>query len=171
MRTVELVLDPDLDDVVRGVWERLRQAGLRSLATHTHVTNRPHLTLVAADALTPAAEIVPALPLEAELDGLIFLGKAVAWRVVLTDELRDLHATVWHALDGTRRNPLHAPEAWVPHISLALNAPDHAAYDAELAGLGVARGRFAAARSYDSVTRTVTTLRAGPPDPRPAPAP
>ncbi len=48
MRTVELLLDPGLDQGVRDLWDRLRDAGLPSLAAHPHPTNRPHLTVITA---------------------------------------------------------------------------------------------------------------------------
>ena len=159
MHTVELTVDPALDGLVRSVWQRLHAAGLPSLATHRHPTNRPHLTLAAADRLTPEVTTALArLPIEAVLDGLIFFERAVVWRVVPTDALRDLQAEVWRALAGTERNPQHAPDSWVPHVSLALRAKDHARFAAELRELPAARGSFVQARTYDSQTRTVTAL-------------
>jgi 2'-5' RNA ligase len=159
MHTVELTLDPALDGQVRSVWQRLHAADLPSLATHRHPTNQPHLTLAAADRLTPEVTTALAgLPVEAVLDGLIFFARAVVWRVEATDALRDLQAEVWRALTGTERNPQHAPGAWTPHVSLALRAKDHSRYAAELRDLPVARGRFVQARTYDSATRTVTAL-------------
>ncbi|GAA3903852.1 2'-5' RNA ligase family protein [Actinoplanes auranticolor] len=159
MHTVELTVDDALDAQVRSVWQRLHAAGLPSLATHRHPTNRPHLTLAAADRLTPEVTgALAGLPVEAVLDGLIFFERAVVWRVMATDALRDLQAEVWRALTGTERNPQHAPGSWVPHVSLALRARDHARYAAELGDLPVARGRFVQARTYDSQTRTVTEV-------------
>jgi hypothetical protein len=159
MHTVELLVDDNLDGLVRSVWQRLHVAGLPSLATHQHATNRPHLTLAAADRLTPEVTTALAgLPVEAVLDGLIFFERAVVWRVTPTDALRDLHTRVWHALEGTDRNPQHAPERWVPHVSLALRAKDQSRYAAELRDLPIARGSFGRARTYDSGTRTVSDL-------------
>jgi hypothetical protein len=156
MRTVELVVDPGLDDLVRAVWRRLHAAGLPSLATHTHPTNRPHLTLAAAQRLTPeVGAALAGLPVPAELDRVVCFERTVVWRVVLTDALRELHAEVWRALGDTARNPLHAPGSWVPHVSLALRAKDVARYEAELRDLPAARGSFVRARTYDSQTRTV----------------
>ena len=164
MHTVELLLDPALDEAVRAVWQRLHDAGLPSLADHGHPTNRPHLTLAAADRLTPeAAAVLTGLPVEAELDGLIFFERAVVWRVTRTDALSDLHARMWRVLEGTARSPLHAPDSWVPHVSLALRAGDQPRYAAELRDLPVARGSFPQARTYDSATRTVTSLSCPPP--------
>jgi hypothetical protein len=159
MHTVELLVDPALDALIRSVWQRLHAAGLPSLATHRHPTNRPHLTLAAADRLTPeVGAALAGLPVEAELDGLIFFERAVVWRVTLTEALSDLHTQVWHALDDTERNPQHAPGRWEPHVSLALRAQDQSRYAAELRDLPAARGSFLRARTYDSGTRTVTEL-------------
>ncbi len=152
MRTVELLLDDDLDAAVRAVWDRLAAAGLRSLALHRHPTNRPHLTL-AAGAVLPAGLDLP-LPMPVTLDGTIrFDGHAgmLAWRVVPTPELLAVQAHVWRALGD--ENPLRAPGRWVPHVSLARRTPPGSAAD-----VGVRHGRFVAARSYDTETRNVVSL-------------
>ncbi|GIE81891.1 hypothetical protein Aph02nite_78410 [Actinoplanes philippinensis] len=158
MRTVELVLDDTLDTAVRELWRILRAAGLRSLATHTHPSNRPHITLAAAESL----EALPAvrLPVPVRLGPVRMLGRALV-RPADSPRLRELQAGVWRALDAT--NPLHAPDVWEPHVSLALNLPDRQRADALalLAGIPAISGHAVAARSYDTSTRTVTELGAG----------
>jgi 2'-5' RNA ligase len=166
---VELVCDEALDAAVRGVWRRLEAAGLPSLATHPHPTNRPHVTLATADDLTPGmlADLraaLAALPVPVRLDGLIFfdgrMGMAV-WRIAADDPLLRLQAEVWRALDGAQRNPQHEPQAWVPHISLARRVrPEQRAAVQAVAGAAAAGGTLVAARSYDSGTRTVSELPA-----------
>jgi hypothetical protein len=141
VRTVELVLDPELDATVREVWRRLHDAGLKSLATHRHPSNRPHLTLTTADELPPLPDFD--LPLPATLDGIVYFERAVAWRVVPDERLRALLAGF---------PPI------VPHVSLALRVPVPADYEPLLRGLPPATGRFVAARSYDTVTRVVSPL-------------
>ena len=153
VHTVELLLDDELDAAVRAVWDRLAAAGLASLALHPHPTNAPHLTL-AAGAVLPARLDLP-LPLPVTLDGTVrFDGRAavLAWRVVPTPELLAVQADVWRAVADD--NPLRAPGAWVPHVSLARRVPPGFA-----AEVGVRHGRFVAARSYDTETRTVVSLR------------
>jgi hypothetical protein len=160
MRTVELLLNDELDAAVRAVWNRLAAAGQPSLQDHEHATNRPHLTLAAGTALPPLAAILTGLPLTLTLDGLVFFeGRTgvLAWRVTADEALRELQAEVWQALDGQQRNPLHAPDRWVPHVSLA-RRPAPALCRRVLAGLAPATGWFVGARSYDSETREVTTL-------------
>ncbi len=154
VRTVELLLDDHLDGAVRAVWERLAAAGLRSLALHPHPTNRPHVTL-AAGAVLPGRLDLP-LPIPVTLDGtVLFEGRIgmLAWRVVPSPELCALQSRVWRAVDDP--NPLHEPGRWVPHVSLARRVrPGSATVE-----VGVRHGWFVAARSYDTETRTVVSLR------------
>lgn len=158
MHTVELLLASPLEEHVRAVWHELAAAGLRSLASHQHPTNRPHVTLATTDLLTPA--VVPALsglPVDIVLDDVVLLGRTVAWRVRPTPELLELQDRVWRALDGRERNPLHEPGRWVPHVSLALRVKP------EMQELyprdpGVAEGSAVAARTYDTLTRSVVLI-------------
>jgi len=148
VRTVELLLDDDLEAAVRAAWARLAPLGVGRLAGHPHPTNRPHVTLAAGPVLPGLA--LP-LPLPVTLDGTLLLGRVLAWRVVPTPELLALHEQVWRRMDDP--NPLHAPGAWVPHVSLARRTPAGFAFAA-----GRRTGTFVAARSYDSGTRTVREI-------------
>ncbi|WP_433306111.1 2'-5' RNA ligase family protein [Actinoplanes sp. CA-030573] len=170
MRTVELLLDQELEEGVREWWRRLRDAGLPSLATHRHPTNRPHLTVVTASSLAGLPPLD--LPLAAELGPVRALGRALVREVVATPDLRELQARVWRSLPAPAScipsssravrsgEPWPAPADWVPHVSLALRAsPAQQRAALEMAAdLPPAYGRFDAARSYDTVTRTVTDL-------------
>ena len=152
MRTVELLLDARLEDGVRDLWARLHEAGLPSLATHRHPTNRPHLTLLTASSIAGLPPLP--LPVAAELAGVRMLGRALVREVTPTAELRRIQAELRSAWPGD------SPLEWIPHISLALRVPAdrrQAALDA-LAGLPAEHGQFVAARSYDTETRTVTGL-------------
>ncbi|MFI5908282.1 2'-5' RNA ligase family protein [Dactylosporangium sp. NPDC051541] len=156
MHTVELLLDEGLEAWTRGLWRRLREAGLPSLDTHRHPTNRPHLTLLSAAAL----EGLPPLPLpvEVELQGARMLGRALVLGVRPAPAVTAVRALAWAALDGVERWP--APVEWVPHVSLALKVPvERRAAAVRLFGdLEPMRGWCTAARSYDTVTRTVVGL-------------
>ncbi|WP_433063429.1 2'-5' RNA ligase family protein [Dactylosporangium sp. CS-033363] len=134
--------DPVLDSGIRALWDRLLAAGLPSLATHRHPTNRPHLTL---HTLPTLASLPPlTLPVAAHLGPVRLLGRALVRSVTPTAELL----------------ALRPGGDWVPHISLALNVPPpvRAAALALLADVPDAHGQFVAARSYDTETRTVTAL-------------
>ncbi|MBV9795588.1 MAG: 2'-5' RNA ligase family protein [Actinobacteria bacterium] len=168
MRTVELLPDDELDRAIRAAWGRLDAAGFSSLAQHRHPTNRPHLTLASAELLSPAAaagiaEALRVLPIAVRLDGLHFFGGragVLAWAVDGGDVLRELQAGIWLALDGADRNPQLDPGEWAPHITLARRVqPDQLEVAAQAVGVDVAAGRLSAARSYDSLTRTVTPLQ------------
>jgi hypothetical protein len=156
MHTVELLPDDRLDAGIRALWERLLAAGLPSLATHRHPTNRPHVTLVGATSLAGLPGVP--LPLRIGLGPVRLLGRALVREVVDAPELLGAHEAVWRAVGS--ENPLHAPDRWLPHVSLALNVPaEHRdAACALLAGLPPEHGRLVAARSYDSVSRTVRDL-------------
>ncbi|MDR7275545.1 2'-5' RNA ligase family protein [Catenuloplanes atrovinosus] len=151
-RTVELLLDPDLDRGVRALWDRLAASGARSLATHPHATNRPHVTLAVVPSLSGLPDL--GLPVPVRLGPARMLGRALVLEV---SGLREVHARVWAAVGS--ENPLHAPDRWVPHVSLALRATPGS--DALLHGLPPMSGRAVAARSYDLPTRTVVGLPAG----------
>ena len=56
VQSVELLLDVDLEDRILVEWRALEAAGLPSQARHTAPSNRPHVTVVAADRIDPASE-------------------------------------------------------------------------------------------------------------------
>ncbi len=156
MRTVELLPDARLEDGVRRLWDLLLAAGLPSLATHTHPTNRPHLTVLTAADLTGRPRLP--LPLPASLGPVRMLGRALVREVTPAAPLRAWQAEAWSALADA--DPWPAPPDWVPHVSLALKVPPDRRAEALdlLACVPAETGHFVAARSYDSVTRTVTDL-------------
>jgi hypothetical protein len=156
MFTVELLPDARLAAQVRALWELLRDAGLPSLATHPHPTNRPHLTVLTCRSVAGLPPLP--LPVDAELGRVRVLGRALVREVTQTAALRDIYAVTWEALGGADAWP--TPPEWVPHVSLALKVPAPAREVAlrMLAGAPPLLGRFVAARSYDTVARTVTGL-------------
>ena len=154
MRTVELLLDPALERGVVALWDRLHEAGLPSLATHGHPTNRPHLTVVNAASLDGLTGF--ALPIPVTLGAVVALGRAVVRAVEPDARLSELHERIWSSLTDA----WPPPSEWTPHVSVALRvrAEERDAVLETLSGLPPARGFFVAARSYDSNTRTVRTL-------------
>ncbi|MFE1794961.1 2'-5' RNA ligase family protein [Streptomyces sp. NPDC059517] len=175
METVELLPDVTTERTVRVVWRRLSDAGLPSQAAHRHPTNRPHLTLATADTLDPEVRvrlkrILTALPVPLHLDGTVrFDGRTpvLAWAVRPDEALLHLHEAVWRTLRDTpacgRLNPLHDPERWKPHITLARGRdaayPETPLFSAAPGGPDDAlTGEWVGARTYDSVVRSTTPL-------------
>ncbi|MFD6026537.1 2'-5' RNA ligase family protein [Streptomyces griseoluteus] len=168
MRTVELLPDEATEARVRRVWRRLAETGMPSLAAHRHATNRPHLTLTTAPELPwdvrPAlAEAFSTLPLPLRLEGTLrFEGRTsvLAWRVAAEAGLATLQRRVGELLPGAG-NPLFEPENWVPHLSLGRTRTGPDSWPAELLPAELSEpweGRFTAARSYDTESRTVERL-------------
>ncbi|WP_214407703.1 2'-5' RNA ligase family protein [Pseudonocardia lacus] len=166
MPTVELLLDDELDGRVRAVWALLADAGLPSLAEHRHPTNRPHLTLAAADALPPDGWLAAALgglPLALRLDGALSVGGSrgsLVWAVVPSRALLQVQAAVSEVVRP--RSPWMRPDLWTPHVTLMPRATPAQRAEAVrlLADLPAAEGGLVAARSYDEATRTVRELPA-----------
>lgn len=127
VQAVELTFDRSGDDRVRAEWRALQDAGLPSLADHTGVTNRPHLTLDVRDRLDPTAEtalphVLPLLPVRLQL-GAVLLFRArrrwvVARHVVVDRPLLDLHDAVASVL-GDGSSSLTAPGSWIPHVTVS----------------------------------------------------
>ncbi|MFD6284806.1 2'-5' RNA ligase family protein [Streptomyces sp. NPDC060205] len=175
MQTVELLPDVTTERTVRDVWRRLSDAGLPSQAAHRHPTNRPHLTLATADTLVPEVrvrlhDVLAALPVPLHLDGTVrFAGRTpvLAWAVRPDEALMRLHEAVWRILcdapAGGRLNPLHAPERWKPHITLARGRdaarPGTPLFSGAPGGPDdVLTGDWVKARTYDSADRSTTPL-------------
>ncbi|WP_445443963.1 2'-5' RNA ligase family protein [Clavibacter sp. km1a] len=184
--SLELTLDAASDAAVRASWRDLADAGLPSLADHASDTNRPHVTLLAAEGLGGSAdaavrEIAASYPLPVlQLGGLVVFGVpprglVLARQVVVDAALLDLHARVHAAVDRATDEaravdpdagpaaeviPHTRPGSWTPHVSLALRLT------AEQLGAAVAAlGRIepldapaAGLRRWDPRDRTTTEL-------------
>ena len=63
VHSVELLFDAGTESAVRGIWDDLMAAGVRSQAAHKSPSNRPHVTLTVADRMDDAvtAALRPAL--------------------------------------------------------------------------------------------------------------
>jgi hypothetical protein len=151
VQTVELMPDPALSARVRALWDRLAAAGLPSLASHTHPTNQPHVTVATAASLGPLPPLP--LPIPVLLEPPVMLGRALVLPLAANPALDRLRAEVWPALTDPR------PGSWVPHVSLALRMPSPEPALTVLSGYRTLTGELVAARSYDSETRTVTPVK------------
>lgn len=172
MHTVELTCDPALEAAVRGLWQRLSEGGVPSLAHNTHPSHRPHLTMASFGTMPVGAPallnelLAAALPLPVRLTGLVSYSarsrrRVLSWAVVPTVELMVLHREVWRILSGAGEpNPFYLPGRWSPHVGLTRRVePAELATAHEIVGrLPDVSGLFDAARSYDSESRTLLTL-------------
>lgn len=128
MSIIALQLQEPAAGVVRGWWNLLaREAGISGVKKVPF----PHVTLVGchgveAPALQEVMEElshrVPPLRLRAVGLGLFLEPDPVIYLPVIRGRgLEDLHQQLWMALSALRGEmyPFHAPERWVPHITLA----------------------------------------------------
>ncbi|BBY15591.1 2'-5' RNA ligase family protein [Mycolicibacterium litorale] len=134
VHSVELLFDPATDAAVRGIWDDLSAAGVRSQAANRSPSNRPHVTLTVAermadgvnDALRPLLAMLP-------FDGLIGAPMLFGARTLIlvrllvpSTPLLDLHREVDRVcrphIDGDPL-PHTAPGQWTPHVTLARRVP------------------------------------------------
>lgn len=122
LHAIELLPDDAGCDVVRRDWQALRDAGLPSQLDHRGTTNSPHVTVVAAPALTADDEqrahglVAPLLPVEAGVGGIALLGGAKVSLVRLLDVPDELVRAVLD-LRGGVAGAQHL--GWLPHVTLA----------------------------------------------------
>ncbi|MGV0603846.1 2'-5' RNA ligase family protein [Mycolicibacterium sp. XJ1904] len=136
VHSVELVFDPDTDAAIRGVWDDLTRAGIRSQASNTSPSNRPHVTVTVAENLEEAANtalrpVLKRLPLDCTIGAPMLFGGHVftlVRLVVPSEELLALHRQVHELCLPHMPNGVlgHAdPGQWTPHVTLARRvAPD-----------------------------------------------
>ena len=162
--SVELLLDPITEELVRADWKRLAAAGLSSMGANPAPSNRPHLTLLVRSRLPhlDAAEATKALPIVVRLaEPLVFRhgDRAVlARRVVPSIALLDVHRAI-HFGAGPGVDARHtAPGAWTPHVTLARRLRIESLPEA-MALLGAEHtGHATALRRWDAASATVTPL-------------
>jgi 2'-5' RNA ligase len=128
-QALEFFFDDPADAAVRGLWQRLEDAGVPSLATRSHRKHRPHVTFAIGGGIPPAARrdlredlarlALPNLWLYTlgtfpTTEHALFLG------AVTDTELLAVHSAVHDVLAGRVRAPwaYYLPGAWVPHCAL-----------------------------------------------------
>ncbi|MFJ2264050.1 2'-5' RNA ligase family protein [Streptomyces sp. NPDC087844] len=114
--------------------------------------------------------VLAVLPVPLHLHGTVrFTGRTpvLAWAVQPDEALLHLQEAVWRTLRDApacgRMNPIHAPERWKPHITLArgrdAGCPGTPLFSAAAGGPeGILAGQWVGARTYDSVVRSATPL-------------
>ncbi|OBB71145.1 2'-5' RNA ligase family protein [Mycobacterium sp. 852014-52144_SCH5372336] len=166
VHSVELVFDPDTDAKIRGVWDDLTRAGIRSQASNTAPSNRPHVTVTVAESLDEAANaalrpVLKRLPLVCTVGAPMLFGSRVftlVRLVVPSEELLALHRRVHELCLPHMPNGVlgHAdPGQWTPHVTLARRvAPDKLPVALTLKSVGRdIRGAVTGLRHWDGDNR------------------
>jgi 2'-5' RNA ligase len=150
MHALELLPDDAGCDVVRRDWQVLRDAGLPSQLDHRGATNSPHVTVLAAPALTAederrAAELTASLlPVQVRASGIALLGGRRVSVVRVLDVPDELVSAVL-LLRSQVRDVQHL--GWLPHVTLARRMDR-----AEV-------GRAVDALGHEDAVLTLTSLR------------
>lgn len=130
VHSVELIFDPDTDAAVRDIWHALTGAGVKSQASNSSPSNRPHATLTVAEHMDESVNealrpILRRLPLGCTIGAPILFGRkdfTLVRLVVPSPDLLSLHAEV-HEVCQPHMQPgplAHAdPGQWTPHVTLA----------------------------------------------------
>jgi 2'-5' RNA ligase len=132
--SVELLPDRTTERRVRDIWEALSDAGLPSQASVTAESNRPHVTLVAAQSIPDNLDGTlrdlarRRLPLSVELGAPVVFGArtaTVAALVVPTAQLLELHSAVAETVRPIAVDPVpHSdPGSWTAHVTVARRVP------------------------------------------------
>lgn len=128
--SLELLLDPAADAIVRNQWRLLDDAGLPSQVTVKSATNRPHVTLIAAQRISPDVDgvlrpLADHLPVACVIGAPLVFGGArhtLARLIVPSADLLALHAEVYRRclpyLTG-EPFPHCRPGHWTAHVTLA----------------------------------------------------
>jgi 2'-5' RNA ligase len=154
--SVCLILDARSERAIRALWQRLEDADVPTLLSHTHGHHIPHLTLASLrswdlEAVTRELSSLPAAsPQVVHFDALGMFRRSRCWLVPApTNELLSRQEAVVRATrrTGADLHRHYEPGRWVPHLTLAPRL--------RLADLAVV-----AARVYDvlPVTATLSTL-------------
>jgi len=127
--SIELLFDDRGEASIRRVWRVLADAGLPSAQRVSSPTNRPHVTLLAAERIGaevdgPLAELRPRFPVPCVLGAPLVFGGGrwtLAQLVVPSAELLGVQAEVYRrCLPHLLAEPFghSAPGYWTPHVTL-----------------------------------------------------
>lgn len=126
--SIEVLLDERADTAIRRLWQGLADAGLPSQLRVTSDTNRPHITLIAAERIAPEVdhaltELDDLFPMRAALGAPLVFGGGrltLARLVVASKSLLALHEQVYEIcqLYVSSLYAHSAPGHWTPHVTL-----------------------------------------------------
>jgi hypothetical protein len=127
--SIELLLDSDSDAAIRQIWQRLAEAGLPSHQNVRSSTNRPHITLLAAERIDPQvderlAELASDFPVPCPIGAPMVFGhgRLILVRSIFPSaSLLALHDKVYRRClpylpAGSFAHS--APGQWAPHCTL-----------------------------------------------------
>jgi 2'-5' RNA ligase len=126
--SVCLMLDTSAQRAVHQLWQRLEDAGIPTLLSHTHGRHLPHLTLTSLRTWDPEAvedelaQLPTPSPLVVHFDALGMFRRSRCWLVPApTDELLRHQRAVFEAArrSGADNHKHYVPGRWVPHLTLA----------------------------------------------------
>lgn len=133
MVSCNLYFDPAAEDAVRGLWQRLADAGLPAKSAAGYP---PHITLTAYTSNDPAVTVMEfaarlvsvverqqPIPVRLEALGVFPEAGVVFLAPHISRALLDLHRTVFERLSGPHMpellEDLLLPDRWTPHVTLA----------------------------------------------------
>lgn len=127
--SIELLLDSHSDAAIRAIWQALAEAGLPSQVRITSSTNRPHVTLMAAQRIGEGVDhllrgLSDRLPIDCVVGApLVFGGPrlTLARLIVPSADLLAFHQEVYRlSLPYLVGEPFAhcAPGHWTPHATL-----------------------------------------------------
>jgi 2'-5' RNA ligase len=127
-----LLFDTRSDLRVRQLWSRLEDAGIPTLATHTHGHHHPHLSYAVLrtwdlERVQEALELLPAAePFPLSFHGtLAFPRGRAALAPAISADVAVRQRRIVTALEetGAELHRNYRPGEWVPHVSVATRAP------------------------------------------------
>lgn len=123
-----LLFDARSDLTIRRLWQRLEDAGVSTLLSHTHGRHVPHLSYAVlrsfdVTAVRDAVELLPDEgPMTLHFDAIGMFRRSRTWLVpALTSDIARRQERVVEAVESTGAD-LHQhyrPGVWVPHCTLA----------------------------------------------------
>jgi 2'-5' RNA ligase superfamily len=126
-----LLFDRRSERAVRALWDRLEQAGVPSLRSHTHGKHVPHVSYAVLrtwdqhDVTTALAGLDDSAPVDLQFDGLGIFRRGRTWLVsgVSTDFVaRQQRVVDAVTATGAELHKHYVPGTWLPHCSLAPRA-------------------------------------------------
>ena len=126
-----LLFDARSDRLMRELWARLEDAGVSTLATHTHRRHHPHLSYAVLRSWDlprtqeTLAALPPAEPFSLSFHGTLAFprGRAALAPAITPDVARRQCRTVTAlAAIGADLHRNYLPGQWVPHVSVATRA-------------------------------------------------